>query len=53
MLVLALKKQVTVYREKSTKLRGGCKEVFSPAKYNNNHNYLNSGFSILDNTIGN
>ena len=53
MVVLALKKQVTVYSEKSTKLRDGCKGVFSPAKYNNNHNYLNSVFSILDNIIGN
>ena len=52
MVVLALKKQVTVYSEKSTKLRDGYKGVFSPAKSNNN-NDLNSVFSSLDNTISN
>ena len=50
MVVLALKRQVTVYSEKSTELRDGYKGVFSPAKSNN---YLNSVFSILDNTISN
>ena len=49
MVVLATERQATVYSGKRTKLRDVYRGVFSLAKYNNNHNYLDSVFSTLNN----